>query len=226
MEAFQKLIKQYPTRRYAANEIILHQAEIPDAAYVVRSGIVKAYNISASGDEKPISFELKLDILASAWVFGKADSNLFFYEAYTDTVVHMIPHDELIAAIEADKEILIYLMNRFIRSNAAKSLRLHALEYSKATDKVLHMLFYLCQAYGEDAPDGTCVIGLPLTQQSLANLLGLTRETTGMELLKLKKVGLITFSRQRYRVQKSKLLERIGDEEFESLELQPSDDEV
>lgn len=219
MEAFQKLYKQYPSRRFSTGEIILHQGEVPDAAYVVSNGIVKAYNISSQGDEKPINFERKGDILASAWVFAKTDNNLFFYEAHTDCVVHLVPRDELINAIHGDNEILIYLMDRFVAANAAKSLRLHALEYSKAVDKVLHMMFYLCQAYGVEQHDGSYIIDLPLTQQNLANLLGLTRETTGMELLKLKKKGLISLSRHRYRVQKSKLLDLIGDEEFENLEI-------
>ncbi len=221
MESFQKLFKHYPTRRYSAGEIILHQGEIPDAAYVVRSGIVKAYSISASGDEKPISFERKTDILASAWVFDKTENNLFFYEAYTDTIVHIVPKADLMDVTHQNRDILIFLVDKYVTDNAAKSLRLYALEYSKATDKVLHMLFYLCQAYGKPATDGMELIDLPLTQQSLANLLGLTRETTGMELLKLKKAGLISFSKRRYRVKKSQLLDRIGDDELEGLELFP-----
>jgi CRP/FNR family transcriptional regulator len=119
--------------------------------------------------------------------------------------------------MNGDPAVLSFLLDKFVTSNAAKSLQIHALEYSKAADKILHMLFYLAMVHGKEQSDGSTLIDVPLTQQDLANLLGLTRETTGIELLKLKRSGLLTLNRKRYRLDKSQLVQQLGESEFEEL---------
>jgi CRP/FNR family cyclic AMP-dependent transcriptional regulator len=216
---FSKLLKQYPVKRFSAGDMILYQGEVPNAAYVVKSGLVKAYNISSQGDEKPIAFSGDMEILSPAWVFGKSNSSMYFYEAHTDCALYALPKDDLLDLAKQDKDILYFLLDRFVTANTAGSLQLHALEHSKAADKILHMLFYLCQVHGQALDSGHMLINLPLTQQNLANLLGLTRETTGIELLKLKHSGVLAFSRKKYRVDKEKLTQLIGESEFEDLRL-------
>lgn len=223
MDAFKKLYKQYPKQSFSAGEIILHQGIAPEAAFVMGSGIVRAYNINHQGEEKPVAFERAGDILSSAWVFGRTDHSLFFYEAYTDCVVYKAPQSELLTAIHDSKEIMIYLMDRFIAANAAKALRLNALEHSRASEKVVHMLLYLSQAFGVRQHDGMWLIDLPLTQQQLGNLVGLTRETTSVEMHKLRKRGYVRMDGRRYIIDRARLSDGIGEEELDSFELVPSE---
>lgn len=216
MEAFQKLLSQYTTRRFTAGEMVLYQGEVPEAVFVVKSGYVKMYNISSDGDEKPISFHGKNDILSSSWVFGKAQSALFFYEAHTACELYAVPRSEFRQALAAEPALQAYMLDRYVSANTAKALRLYGLQYSRAADKLLHMMFYLSQIHGRTLPDGNVLIEIPLTQQDLANFLGLTRETTGMELLKIKKRGLITQSKRHYRIDIKRLQETIGETDFDS----------
>jgi CRP/FNR family transcriptional regulator, cyclic AMP receptor protein len=217
--SFMRLLRQYPVKRYAAHDMVLYQGEVPDAAYIVKSGIVKSYNISAQGDEKPIAFRSENEPLASAWIFGKSNSAMYFYEAHTDSVLYAVPRDDFLKIAHKNLEITSYLLDHYVTLHTADSLQLHALEYSKAADKILHMLFYLMQVYGKDVEEGQVLIDLALTQQELANLLGLTRETTGIELLKLKRSGLLTLSKKKYQVDRKRLLQLIGETEFEDLSL-------
>lgn len=219
MHPFTKLLSKYPVKRFSTGDMILYQGEVPSAAYIVKSGLVKAYNISAQGDEKPISFNSASEILSSAWVFGKSNSSMYFHEAHTECALYVVPREELLNIVKNNHDVLYFLFDKYVGMSAARSLQVNALEHSKAVDKILHMLFYLCQAHGVEQPDGTILIELPLTQQNLANLLGLTRETTGIELLKLKRAGILTFARKRYRIQKEKLLTLVGESEFEDLNL-------
>lgn len=218
-QTFLKLLRGYPAKRFLAGEMILYQGEVPPAAFVVKTGTVKEYNISDQGDEKPIAFRGSSDILSSAWVFGKANGAMYFYEAHTECVIYSLTKEELLSLISHNEEALLCLLNRYVALNTARSLQLHALEYSRAADKILHMFFYLCQAHGKESVGDMVLIDLPLTQQDLANLLGLTRETTGIELLKLKSSGILTFSKKRYRVNKLQLAKLIGETEFIDLEL-------
>lgn len=214
-----RLLRQYSTKRFAAGEMILYQGEVPPAAYVVKTGTVKEYNISNQGDEKPIAFRRQSDILASAWVFGRMQSALYFYEAHTDCTVYSLSREELLTHIKHDPMTMYSLLNRYVALNTAGTMQLHALEYSRAADKLTHMFYYLSLTHGIELSDNTVLIDLPMTQQDLANLLGLTRETTGIELLKLKREGLVTFSKKKYRVNKNKLAQLIGEAEFAEVRL-------
>lgn len=214
-----RYLQRFPVKRFDAGDMLLYQGEVPPSAYVVKTGIVVAYNISNEGDEKPISFWGKADILSNAWVFGKASSTLLFYEAHTDCSVYCLTRDELIAIIRQDSDTTFSVLDRYVTLLTASSLQLDALEYSRAADKILHMLFYLCQAHGQEIDDTHVLIDIPLTQQDMANLLGLTRETTGIELIKLKRSGLLAFSKKKYTIDKPQLLQLIGETEFENLSL-------
>lgn len=212
-------LRPYPVKNFSAGDMLLYQGEVPPSAYVIKSGLVKAYNISNQGDEKPVSFWGRSDIIPASWVFGKATSTLHFFQAHTDCSVYVIRRDELMDIIRSEPETTLNLLDRYVSLLTSSALQLDALECSRAADKVLHMLFFLCQAHGQEAKDNKVLIDIPLTQQDLANFLGLTRETTGIELLKLKRLGLISLSKKRYMIDKPRLLQMIGETEFEGLSL-------
>jgi len=49
-------LERHPTTTYKKGDIIIFQGEAPRHAFVVKEGIVKAYNLSVNGDEKPVAF--------------------------------------------------------------------------------------------------------------------------------------------------------------------------
>lgn len=216
---FNEFLQSHPVKRVKKGEIVIYQGEVPRSAYIIKSGIVKTYNISASGDEKPVTFDVPTEIFPTTWVFNKTPSALYFYEAYTDCELFTIPRDEFLAFIKENKEVLFTLLDHYVTSYAGQTMRINALEYSKATDKVLHTMYYLCLRFGKQTNDTTSEIHLPLSQQDLANLMGLTRETTSIELKKLQRSGIITYKRQSYSVKLNKLTELIGEEELRELKL-------
>ena len=209
-------LAHYHVKKFSKGELILCEGEIPTTAYVIKKGVVKTYNITSEGQEKPISFELAYEPLPIGWLFYKFRRSTYYYEAYTDCELYAIPREELYEHIQADKELQSYAFNYFVKRYLNAQMRINALEQSKAADKVVHTLQYLCLRYGRDTREDVVKIMLPLTQQDLANFMGLTRETTGIELKKLERRGIISYNRQNYTVYTDKLNE-ILDEEFGSL---------
>lgn len=217
--AFMGFLRQYPVKRFDKGNIILHQGEVPPNVYVVKKGIVKSYAISDNGDEKPINFCTEQEIMATTWVFKKAAAAVYFYEAYTDCELYCIPRSEFQTFINGNNEVLAQLLDRYVTKYVAKTLRINALEYSRAVDKIAHTLQYLCLSYGRDRGPGVVEIELPLAQQELANLTGLTRETTGLELKKLQSRGIISYIKRRYVVHTDELKSVIGEDELSDLKL-------
>lgn len=74
---------------------------------------------------------------------------------------------------------------------------IEALEQSKAADKVALTLLYLAETLGSTFPNKK-VKKLNVTQQEIANSLGVTRETAGHVLKKLELSKLLAKSRNTY----------------------------
>lgn len=219
VEKFQAFLNQYSTSRFKKGEILLHQGEVPASSLVIKSGIVKTYNISGSGDEKPIAFNVTGEVIPKPWVFSKAPSALYFYEAFNDCEVYNVPRTDYVAFVKSDKEILYTMLDRLLSSYVGKNLRINALEYSKAREKLINMLHYLCLSYGRELRPNIVEINLPLTQADLASLMGLTRETTGIELKHLQNEGIISYQRQHYTVKTDQLNKLLDDDYMDDVHI-------
>ncbi len=65
-ELFEQFLDKYPLKTFKKGEIIIFQGEAPRCAFVVKTGVVKAYNLSVNGDEKPVGFYSNLDTFPGA----------------------------------------------------------------------------------------------------------------------------------------------------------------
>lgn len=194
------------------------QGEVPSCAYVVKKGVIKTYNLTAQGEEKPIAFDIKDEIFPISWVFSKSSRAQYYYEAFTDCELYCIPAQDLIAFMMRDAETLFEYFDYFVSRYLNFQMRINALEQSKAASKVLNTIHFLCLRYGEELKKHTVKIQLPLTQQDLANFMGLTRETTGIELKKLQRQGVLTYRKQNYIVNTEKLNDLL-DEDYDQLRI-------
>jgi CRP-like cAMP-binding protein len=214
MDAYKRFLQNFHVLKFKKGEVILRQDEIPDTAYVVKQGIIKTYNITSEGEERPISFDIKGEIFPAAWVFSKARRSLFFYEALTDCQVWVVPRDEFKNFLKQDTDTLYELFEQFTSGHVSFQLRINALEQSKAAAKVRNTIHYLCLRFGKELDNNVVRIEVPLTQQTLANFMGLTRETTGLELKKLQKAGVLKPISHHFIVKTDKLNELL-DEEYD-----------
>lgn len=225
MEEFEKFLQKYHVRRFQKGEIIMVQGETPSCAYVVKRGAVKTYNLTSQGEEKPIAFDIKNEIFPIGWVFSKTARAQYYYEAFTDCELYCVPPQDLIAFMMRDAETLFEYFNYFVSRYLNFQMRINALEQSKAAYKVLNTIHFLCIRFGNEIKKDTVKIQLPLTQQDLANFMGLTRETTGIELKKLQRQGILTYRKQNYIVNTDKLNDLL-DEEYDQHEIAGYDSKV
>lgn len=219
MSAYSDFLENYPTVTYRKGEIIISQGEIPTRAYAVKSGLVKKYDLSHDGSERLIDISVPGDLFPDDYVFGKLPSAYYFHEAMGETVVYSIPPREMREFIDTSHEVQRMFMDRYLGTYVAQTLRISALTYSVATEKLLHTLRYLCVRFGGERKDDRIELNIYLTHQQLAELLGLSRETTTNELIKLKKRGVITYDRKRITVFVSQLSEAIGSLDADELTL-------
>jgi CRP/FNR family transcriptional regulator len=206
------LLHSYSLRKFKKGQTLLFQGEVPRYAYVVKSGTVKTYNISPLGEEQLVSLSSEYDILPEAWFLGEASVAYYFYEAFTDCTVYAIPREELIKKVNESPAFAHYLLQRFMRLYVGASVHINALEQPRSRDKLVHLLHYLMMRFGDDKGRDKVRLNMRLTHQTLANMLGVTRETIATEIARLRREKIVDYKQQTYVINKPKLLQLRNDE--------------
>ena len=218
---FDEFVSHYTLKQFKKGEIIIFQGEAPRSAFVVKSGVVKAYNLSVNGDEKPVGFYTARDTFPGAWTYGKTPSAIYYYEALSpDVSLYAVPREDYVNFIKSNPDLMFAELERYVIDHLAKSMRLNALQHSRAGDKLIYTLHYLALSHGVRKSPQTVEISLNLTHQDFANLTGLTRETAATELNKLKHLGIISYGKHTlYQIRLDKLATMLNDQYIAELEL-------
>src|SRR5487761_1796341 len=117
-------------RKFKKGEIIIFQGEAPRHAFAVKSGTVKAYNLSVNGDEKPVAFYAADNVFPASWIYGKLPSAIYYYEAFTpDVEVYLMERNNFVNFIKRSPELLYQEMERLLSDQLGGSMRLNALQH-------------------------------------------------------------------------------------------------
>ncbi|GAC1501310.1 MAG: Crp/Fnr family transcriptional regulator [Candidatus Saccharimonadales bacterium] len=214
-------LERHPVKTYQKGEIIIFQGEVPRSAYVIKSGKVKAYNLSVGGEEKPVAFYSDTNIFPATWVYGKVANSIYYYEALTPTLeIYTVERNVLVDFIKKSPDLLYQEVENLLVDQLGGSMRLNALQHSRASDKLIYTLHYLALTSGKSLDKHKIELSIELTHQDFANLTGLTRETASTELNKLKKTGVIDYGKNSpYILDLSKLKQLLNDQFIADMQL-------
>lgn len=200
-----KFFNRYSLKVFKKGEILLLKNETPTLVYLIESGKVKTYAIDSDGCERIVSFHQKGEILPIGFVFWLVKKSQFFYEAYTKCSIRMIPVDDFINYLNKNADYLQSLYVKTVKQLLIMMNRVSALVQSNSLNKVARSLLYMPDQLGINKRPHKSRLNISVTQQEIANLIGLTRETIGVELKELQKMKLIDCSRNSYIIHMGKL---------------------
>jgi CRP/FNR family cyclic AMP-dependent transcriptional regulator len=209
-EVLRNFCEKYPLRHFKKDRPLFYQGEVPQTAFYIKSGVIKVYNITTGGEEKIVSYESDGSLVPSGWLFSKSPAALFYYDAFTDSQMYSIPKRDMISFINTNQDATTSLLDHYASMYTAAIMHLHALEQSRARDKLLHIFQYLALRFGKAVDKNTFRVELRLTHQDIANLIGITRETVTAEISKLSKSGVIKSENLHYIVDTNKALRQVG----------------
>jgi CRP/FNR family cyclic AMP-dependent transcriptional regulator len=218
-EVLRKFCEKYPLRQFKKDRPLYYQGEVPQTAFYIKSGVIKVYNITTGGEEKIVSYEAAGSFVPTGWLFGRSPAAMFYYDTFTDSQLYSIPRKDLMDFIESNHTAAITIMDRYVSLYTGATMHLHALEQSRARDKLLHIFQYLVLRFGQPTGKTTYKIDLRLTHQDIANLIGITRETVTAEISKLTKTGTIKSENLHYIVDTDKALRLVGENDFDQVAL-------
>lgn len=219
--ALRQFCAKFPLRHMKKDRPLYYQGEVPQSVFFIESGVIKYYNITNSGEEKIVGYESADELLPLEWLFDRAPASLYYYDTFTDSKLYSVPKSELMGFFESSHDASLAMMGRLASLYIGKTIHLHALEQSRARDKLLYILQYLVLRFGTPvgASRNMYSINMRLTHQDIANLLGLTRETISTEIGKLTSDGIIKTKNSRYIVNADKVLRLLGENDFGNISL-------
>ncbi len=218
MQGIIKELRSHTTpRTYRKGAPIYFQGEVPRAVTIILNGVVRAYSITSSGEERTIALYTTKDILPLAWALGDAPTSFLHYEAFSEVRVLEINKPTLLDILETNIALSRSLIQQTGNNYASLLLRVAGLSQSRAIEKIAYTLYYLAFHHGLERPDGFYELNLQLNQSVIASFIGQTRESTARNIKTLKEHGVINYSGATYLVHLKKLEKFIGEDSFRDI---------
>jgi CRP/FNR family transcriptional regulator len=188
-EELDEFFHQYTHLFFKRKEMILRSDDARSNVYYITNGYVRAYRISEDGEELTLLILKPGDFFPMTYGLNNFP-NIYYLEALTPLEVWRAPQKKFLAFLKSSPEIFYELSTRVMDRFDGLLARMEYIIWSKAYTKIAATLLLCARSFGEKS--GTdIIVQVPLTHKDIANLVGLTRETTSIEMKKLEKKGLV-----------------------------------
>jgi CRP/FNR family transcriptional regulator, cyclic AMP receptor protein len=182
---------QFKPSRHKKRDLILSADSSPSSVFYIKSGYVRVFRISEQGEELSLTILKPSDFFPLTYGIHQLHSH-FFLEAITPLELLKAPKEQFLSFIKSHNDIYWELTTKaLIRFDGVLS-RMEYLIFSNAYTKVAATILICAKRFGETLDDDTIRIRVPLTHKDIATFVGITRETTSIEMKKLEKQGFVS----------------------------------
>lgn len=177
-----------PVHFYKKRVMILHPNDVPKNVFYIKNGYVRVFRITEDGEELTLTILKPKDFFPLTYGLNKS-VNSYYLEAITPLELWRAPQEDFIKFVVSNPDVLYDLTTRaMVRVDGVFS-RMEYLILSNAYIKVATTLLVCARKFGKPSGDNDIIIQVPLTHRDIATLVGITRETTSLEMKKLEKEG-------------------------------------
>src|SRR5689334_9306372 len=183
-----------PVQEFAKKRVIYDSQQPSESLYVVILGRVK---ITSTADD---GFETIGRIVCPEGLFGESSligtSNRSESAVAIDNVSLMAwTRQEIELQIEREPHLGIALSQYLVRQCIELQDRIESMAVYKTPERVMLSLVQLASALGTRMPDGSTRIG-SLTHHTIADYVGTSREIVTFQMNRLRRLGLLRYSRK------------------------------
>lgn len=190
-------------------QVVLYQGEASPYVFVVKRGVARAYSIVESGNEVIIAMFGPGDYFPERLAPNDLPPAMFYYDMMTDGELEVRSQDEHDQFQNDDTHAHARARRRYLGA----LMHINALAQPTARDRLVHVLRYLALRFGVPVSGKSFTrIDLKLTQQDLAQICNLSRETVNHEIKHLKERNILTVRQKSYTVNLRTLIKLIDDD--------------
>ncbi|WP_334073985.1 MULTISPECIES: Crp/Fnr family transcriptional regulator [Paenibacillus] len=185
-------------RMISRKQAVFHEGEQVEAIYFILHGLIKAYKTDEKGNEQIISLLKAGDMFPYT---GQFDSDLYptTCMALVDTKLLAVPIRSFELMLASTPSIAFKMMSAMGSKIRELMDKLQGFTHRSVEDRGISLLIKLAEEYGIER-DGGIYVGVPMTHQEIASIIGLARESVTRLLNSLRKEGMVIVSRKGFYV--------------------------
>lgn len=198
---------QKPVRTYKKGEMIFMPGDQISDVYYVQAGFIRLYCMLADGKELTLNI-FKPGTYFPIFLILNSMSNPHYFEAMTPTKLSKIPKGDIMRFLKSEPDVLLDFTTRLSRGLHGLITNIQYSLFGSVHTKLVSTLLLLSKRFGQIQSDGSVNIPIQLTHQDIANIIGVARETTSLEMKKLAQKNLIVDKQRSITVKNIRLLEK------------------
>jgi|HubBroStandDraft_6_1064221.scaffolds.fasta_scaffold17472_1 CRP/FNR family cyclic AMP-dependent transcriptional regulator len=196
-EHVRRLESRAKSRSFKRGALVYVPSDQGDCVLLLTSGRVKIFHNTHDGKQAVLA------IIDPGELFGEiaiATMEEAQREEYAETMeastIVLIPADDIKRLASEHPGLSVGITKMMGLSRRRVERRLKSLLFRSNRERLVHLLFDLAEKYGKYTKDGGIALGIHLSHQELANIIGSTRETVTLVLGELQAEGAISVSRR------------------------------
>ena len=195
------MMRYLTPRTVQKSEIFLLEGDWCDSLYFVFSGVVKVYKISADGEQQILNIATTGESLNDVSTFDQSP-NAANMVAMTPTLLYGIKKSDLSTILIKYPQVALNALKVLAGRVRRDSLLVETLSFNQVLGRLAQMLL---KYYGENR-----LVGVKLTQQDMADMIGTSREMVNKSLKIMENSGAIKLNRTGIIIPNKKSLEEIS----------------
>ncbi len=191
LNALLGVFKTGDTLTYKKGEFIIRPGQKPSGVFYIKSGLVKAYDISKYGEENLLIIRKEKEIFPLIWAVTGQERHII-YEALSETILLHVSRQKFSDALKTNPQLMTPMLDMVVEMYRIHSERILNLEYRSVRERLISFLLIMSTRIGKKNKDGTVTIEAPLRHIDIASSINATRETTSREMTYLEHHKLVS----------------------------------
>lgn len=206
---FISYVKARPIRRFEKDELLLASGDPSDTLFAIREGFIKATTTEESGRERLLWIAGRYDVAPMERFFTHKPLQ-YDYVGYCEGTAYEVKKSELHQLLKEHPSFGIEIARGLSEHFDDVSERLSAIGHGEIFRKLLHTVYTLATKFSSSDSVELHALGLNLTHQDLADMIGASREVVSIELNKARSAGYVDYSRSTFCVDTVKIRDSLG----------------
>lgn len=194
-DLLQELSLSRSTHLYKKGQSIFYEGHKPFGVYCVTSGKIKLYKYAPEGKEYIVRLASGGDLLGYR-AFFTDEPYQASAESIEDATVCFLDKQVFLKVLQQHPAFGIKLLEKMGHDLRCAENKARDLAYKPAQERMVEVLLTLKDAYGIQQDDGSYQLGISLSREELASMIGTTTETAVRLLTWLKEKALVSFNKK------------------------------
>ena len=183
-------------RQFPKNSTVYLPADQSDGVLLLAAGRVKICSVTPDGKQSILTFVEPGDVFGELSLFDSG-AREEFARATEDTTVVLMPSDSLRKVAEENPYLAMGITRLVGLRRKRVERRLKYLLFRPNRERLIHLLLELAEDYGTTNAQNEVEIGIKLSHQDLASVIGSTRESVTLILGEMQNEGLVRIGRRK-----------------------------